>query len=146
MIIKQTTLPRNECAEYHCIGTNGLIVFGPIHTEEGRVWTRWFLVFTTVCGNPDGVQFPPPVKEDRGAKGVGTRSLGGAPPCSTRYMCGVINFHWVLCALCVYTHLPTCTDLPYCCVNPTSYNGTSEDFYLPRMYRVPVPGTLYMYL
>ena len=39
------------------------------------------LFFTKVCRNPDGVQFPPPVKEDRGAKGVGTRSLGRARPC-----------------------------------------------------------------
>ena len=28
---------------YHCIGTNSLVVFEPIHTELGRVWARWFL-------------------------------------------------------------------------------------------------------
>ena len=32
-------------------------------------------LFTRVCRNPDGVEFPPPVKEEKGSKGVGTRSL-----------------------------------------------------------------------
>ena len=37
--------------------------------------------FTRVCQNPDGVQFPPPVKEDRRSKGVDTRSLGRVHLC-----------------------------------------------------------------
>ena len=38
-------------------------------------------LFTRVCRNPDGFEFPPPVEDDRGLMRVGTRGLGRVNHC-----------------------------------------------------------------
>ena len=61
------------------------------YKQSGSIWTNTHRVgtwldaevplFIRVCQNPDGVEFPPPVKKERGSKGVGTRGLGRVHPC-----------------------------------------------------------------